>query len=83
MTEPWAVEFPPKEAGKLLEPKPLEDTAASDGASLNSINVSHVPHEGQRPAHLENVSPHSLQAKTGFLDDFEGVFASDLAITGI
>jgi hypothetical protein len=64
-------------------PNPRAETATSDGASLNSIKVSHDPQDGHFPAHLLNVSPHSLQAKTGFLEDFEGFFESDFAMAGI
>jgi hypothetical protein len=59
-------------------PSPRADVAASSGACLNSIRLSHDPHEGHFPAHLVNVSPHSRQAKTGepedaFAPDFEGL----------
>src|SRR5690606_16218960 len=73
--------FPPQCPGRLLDPSPREASAASAGASLNSIRLSQVPQDGQRPAHLEKVSPHSLQAKVTLLADFE-VF-SGLAIPGI
>jgi hypothetical protein len=64
---------------RFEDPRPREAEAAASGGGRNSVRVSQALHEGHLPAHLENESPHSLQANRGFLAVLEDV----LAISGI